>query len=100
MSHTPGPWKARLKYNTMGPAFKETARACRYRVFAGNPPVEVIFWGQGTIYTPDKRMVADAYLVAAAPEMLTILKEIAGVKITREMENKIYTVIAKTKGKV
>ena len=61
--------------------------------------MEVIFWGQGTIYTPDKRMVADAYLVAAAPDMLAVLKEIAGVIVTREIENKIYTVIAEAEGK-
>lgn len=42
---------------------------------------------------------ANAHLMAASPEMFATLKAIAGLKITRELENRIYSAIAQAEGK-
>jgi len=63
--HTPGPWTASWSAYDEG----------RYVVKAGQPTNRVLARFDGDGDGPDEQSIADAHLIAAAPDMLTALIE-------------------------
>lgn len=75
MKHTPGPWTPAI-YKTTDSMF-ERLKTSQWSVALNNNPKEpqgllIALCGDGD----DKQSMADAHLIAAAPEMLEALKDI------------------------
>ena len=73
MTHTPGPWKARPKFRSIGALWNER-RSVFERIVAYLPT-----WGYDydpfAEHSTDPEMVANACLIAAAPELLELVHE-------------------------
>jgi hypothetical protein len=100
MTHTPGPWK-------LG-EFSETGGydCMTAGISAGPAQFDGASYGQktnGTPMTPEEkaRMLADARLIAAAPEMLAALEAVLRNEWTvlrADVEDVVRTALAKARG--
>lgn len=82
--HTPGPWSAERKH----PEWDKGVDV-RYIDAANREEVCVLFRSRGT------EAYYNTKLIAAAPEMLDVLRDVAENTVSLEMRAKVYAVIEK-----
>jgi hypothetical protein len=83
LKHTPGPW--RITTDFIG-VHDEDGRQIASLDSEGSPEID------------EDESLANAYLMAAAPEMLALLKEVLYGLSDRELIDKVFLLIGKARG--
>lgn len=88
MKHTPGPWSVQLvvKEDTGWKAMVNVGEGNKY----GNPICKVFMGGEGALFSAKEDVEANAKLIAAAPDMYEIVKELYEFAMSTTIKGPIF----------